>query len=137
MRRAPASAPTTWSCSAGRERWLDHPYAMYLTIRSFWPGSSRVATVRRPTSGELSVSIVVDSGPSMSCDMPAAIRRPLCLVRCRSSTLVPLATCSSPTSGLSRIADARGSFVPPGSASLATSSDCATIRTESPTGSTS
>ena len=60
--------------------------------------------------------------------IPAAIRSPLCLVRWTSVARRSWTPWYSPTSGARSAAAARGSSVSPGTGSLATSSDCTTMR---------
>ncbi len=62
-----------WSRSAGRERRLDQPYAMYLTMRSFCPGRSPQMTVVRARSGRASVVNSTRPGTSISWSIVAAI----------------------------------------------------------------
>jgi hypothetical protein len=94
------------------------------------PGLSRVAIVRRHTSGEPKMSDSVLTGPSTVWRMPEATRRPLTRVRWTMTAPVPSAPNSSASSGLSRAAAVRGSGPRSGSASFATSSDCTTTRNE-------
>lgn len=133
---AAVSAASTWSRTAGSDRVADQPYAMNFTSRTFWPASSTVVALIRPWSSELSAVMSTRSGPSIRWSMPAATRSPLYRVRCTRTAFVPSACRSSAISGASSTAAARGSPSPPGSCSLATSSDWSTIRTGPSTAST-
>ena len=106
-------------------------------MRSRSPGWSTTVTDTRPVSSKLSEVTVTPSGASMTWSMAAANRSPLILVTWTIATLVPSASCHSDRRGASRRAETRGSPDAPGSGSLATSSDCTTMRTAESTGATS
>ena len=131
---AAASAASTWSRTAGSDRVADQPYATNLTSRSRCPGASVAVTVTRPRSGTLP-SAPGRLGPSTRWSIPPTCS-PLagCGARTRRRSLGVLFR----SSGASSRPPTRGS--PPtrdGSASLATSSDCTTIRAGASSGSTS
>lgn len=134
---AAASAASTWSLTAGSERVLDQPYDTILSSRRVSPGASAEAMVSRATSARLSQLVVVGRGPVTTWSAAAATRSSLARVRCTSFSRLPDAKSSSASSGDSRATAVRGSPSAPGSCSLATSSDCTTIRTSESTGSTS
>ena len=100
-----------------------------------WPTSA--LTVTRARSSKLSFSVTVPCGPSTSWSIPAAIRRALSRVRCTSTARSSWVPWDSDTSGEARIAAARGSALRAGTSSLATISDCTTIRVSPSSGSTS
>lgn len=110
--------------------------ARYLTMRSFCPGRSPQITVVRARSGRASVVISTRPGTSTSCSIPAAIISALARVRCMRSAPRSVRSCSTACSGLSRMADTRGSAEVSGTSSLVTSSDCTVTRTNSSIAST-
>src|SRR5262249_58592427 len=95
---------TTWSCTAERERWPDHPYARYFTTWSRSPALILLAIVSRLTSGKLSASVTTRAEELTSCCIAAPIRRLLRRVRCRVTARGPLVTGSSLIGGASSTA---------------------------------
>ena len=104
-------------------------------IRSCSPGWSSVVTVSRARSGWLSMSVSVPAGPSTMWSMALASRILLWRVECSNPARSSWCPCISASSGAASAAAARGSPSCSGTGWFATSSDCATIRAGSPTGS--
>src|SRR5674476_1411005 len=136
VKRAPDSAPATWSRTAASERRLDHPYPISFTTRSCSPGCSVQAIVRRAQSWLTATSVSVRPGASTMCPMPAPMRRPLARVRCSSTIERSSRSCATGWRGRSSTAATRGSRDSRGCCSFATSSDCRVIRAARSTGST-
>ena len=110
---------------------------MYLVSVSVSPWPTSALTVTRARSSKLSLSVTVPSGPSTSWSIPAAIRRALARVLCTRTARSSEVPWYSETRGEARIAAARGSALRVGTSSLATSSDCTTIRVSPSSGLTS
>src|SRR5215207_8172986 len=134
---APASAASAGSRTAGNDREPDHPYATTLTSRSGCPGSRMVDTIVRPRWGKLSDCTSVPGGPSTTWSITAATIRALSRVECTKPARAPREASARSTNGAVNAAAALGSPSGTGSCSLATSSDCTTIRVVWFTGSTS